>query len=125
MFPTEAPPLHAYVIDLTGGESAVLLTAELRRAGFRVDRGFDDRSMKSQMKSADRSGALVALMIGPKELAEGTVSLKPAPQRRRAAYGGSSRHRGRIACVAVLNTAPGIPEFRQFDSSTGTAPRCR
>jgi histidyl-tRNA synthetase len=77
VFPTDAPPLHAYVIDLTGGESAVLLTSELRRAGFRVDRGFDDRSMKSQMKSADRSGALVALMIGPKELAEGTVTLRP------------------------------------------------
>jgi histidyl-tRNA synthetase len=76
VFPPEAPPLHAYVIDLTGGESAVLLTAELRRAGFRVDRGFDDRSMKSQMKSANRSGALVALLIGPKELAEGNVGLK-------------------------------------------------
>ena len=65
------------MIDVTGGESAVLLTAELRRAGLRVDRGFDDRSMKSQIKSADRSGALVALVIGPKELAEGTVSLRP------------------------------------------------
>jgi histidyl-tRNA synthetase len=77
VFPTEAPPLHAYVIDLTGGESAVLLTTELRRAGFRVDRGFDDRSMKSQIKSADRSGALVALVIGAKELEGGTVSLRP------------------------------------------------
>jgi len=76
VFPIAPPPLDAYVIDLTGGESAVLLTAELRRAGFRVDRGFDDRSMKSQIKSAGRSGALVALVIGPKELAEGTVGLK-------------------------------------------------
>ena len=33
--------------------------------------------MKSQIKSADRSGALVALVIGPKELAEGTVTLRP------------------------------------------------
>jgi histidyl-tRNA synthetase len=77
VYPSEAPPLDAYVIDVTGGESAVLLTAELRRAGFRVDRGFDDRSMKSQMKSADRSGALVAVVVGPKELAEGTLSLRP------------------------------------------------
>jgi histidyl-tRNA synthetase len=77
VFPTEAPPLDAYVIDLTGGESAVLLSTELRRAGFRVDRGFDDRSMKSQIKSADRSGALVALVIGPRELAEGNVTLRP------------------------------------------------
>jgi histidyl-tRNA synthetase len=77
VYATEPPPLHAYVIDLTGGESAVLLTAELRREGFRVDRGFDDRSMKSQVKSADRSGALVAVIIGSKELEEGTVSLRP------------------------------------------------
>jgi len=77
VFATEAPPLHAYVIDVTGGESAVLLTAELRRAGFRVDRGFDGRSMKSQFKSADHSGALVALVIGDRELAEGTVGLNP------------------------------------------------
>jgi histidyl-tRNA synthetase len=77
VFSTEAPPLDAYVIDVAGGESAVLLTAELRRAGFRVDRAFDNRSMKSQMKSADRSGAQVALFIGPRELEEGTVSLRP------------------------------------------------
>jgi histidyl-tRNA synthetase len=77
VFPTEAPPLHAYVIDVAGGEAAVLLTSELRRAGLRVDRGFDDRSMKSQMKSADRSGALVALVIGQRELADGTVSFRP------------------------------------------------
>ncbi len=77
VFATEPPPLHAYVIDLTGGESAVLLTNELRQAGLRVDRGFDDRSMKSQIKSADRSGALVALVIGDRELEEGTVSLRP------------------------------------------------
>jgi histidyl-tRNA synthetase len=77
VLPVAAPPLHAYVIDVAGGESAVVLTAELRRAGFRVDRGFDDRSMKSQIKSADRSGALVALVIGRQELEEGTVSLRP------------------------------------------------
>jgi histidyl-tRNA synthetase len=76
VLPIAPPPLHAYVIDVAGGESAVLLTAELRRAGFRADRGFDGRSMKSQIKSADRSGALVALVIGAKELAEGTVSLR-------------------------------------------------
>jgi histidyl-tRNA synthetase len=77
VFSTSAPALHAYVVDTAGGETAVMLTAELRRAGLRVDRGFDGRSMKSQMKSADRSGALVALLVGPKELAEGAVTLRP------------------------------------------------
>ena len=72
-----AHPLHAYVIDTAGGESAVALTAELRRAGLRADRAFDGRSMKSQFKSADRSGALVALVVGERELAAGTVTLRP------------------------------------------------
>ena len=64
-----ARPLHAYVIDTAGGETALVLTAELRRAGLRADRAFDGRSMKSQIKSADRSGALVALVVGPQERA--------------------------------------------------------
>ncbi len=72
-----AHPLHAYVIDTAGGESAVALTAELRRAGLRADRAFDGRSMKSQIKSADRSGALVALVVGPQEVEAGTVGLRP------------------------------------------------
>jgi histidyl-tRNA synthetase len=76
VYPKAAPPLHAYVIDTAGGESAVALTAELRRAGLRADRAFDGRSMKSQIKSADRSGALVALVIGPKELEAGMVGLR-------------------------------------------------
>jgi histidyl-tRNA synthetase len=69
-------PLHAYVIDIAGGEAAVTLSAELRRAGLRVDRGFDGRSMKSQMKTADRSGALLVLMVGEKELADGVVGVR-------------------------------------------------
>jgi histidyl-tRNA synthetase len=77
VFATDAPPLDAYVIDTAGGSAAVTLTAELRRAGLRVDRAFDGRSMKSQIKSADRSGALVALVIGPAELADGTVGFRP------------------------------------------------
>jgi histidyl-tRNA synthetase len=77
VFATAALPLDAYVMDTTGGEVAITLTAELRAAGFRVDRAFDGRSMKSQIKSADRSGALVALVIGPQELAAGTVGLRP------------------------------------------------
>ena len=69
--------MHAYVIDTAGGESAVVLTAELRRAGLRADRAFDGRSMRSQIKSADRSGALVALVVGPQEVEAGTVGLRP------------------------------------------------
>jgi histidyl-tRNA synthetase len=77
VYPTVPPVLEAYVVDVTGGDVAIELTAELRRAGLRVDRGFDGRSMKSQLKTADRSGALVALIVGSNELADGAVTLRP------------------------------------------------
>ncbi len=67
VFPVDPPPLDAFVVDVTGGEAARDLTAVLRRAGLRADRAFDDRSMKAQLKSADRSGAPVAVIVGPDE----------------------------------------------------------
>ena len=73
------------MIDIAGGESAVALTAELRRAGLRADRAFDGRSMKSQIKSADRSGALVALVVGAQELDDGHRRAAPPAQRGGAA----------------------------------------
>ncbi len=67
----------AFVVDVAGGEAARDLTAALRGAGLAAERAFDGRSMKSQLKSADRSGALVALIVGPDEAAAGTVTVRP------------------------------------------------
>jgi len=69
--------LDAFVIDVVGGRSATLIAHELRAAGLRVDRAFDGRSMKSQMKAADRSGAAVAVIIGEEEAAAGVATLRP------------------------------------------------
>lgn len=77
VFPPDPPPLDAFVVDVAGGDAARALTAELRRAGLRADRAFDARSMKSQMKLADRSGARVALIVGPAEARAGTVVVRP------------------------------------------------
>ena len=71
-----APPLDVYVVDFAGGEAARDITTELRRAGLRADRAFGGRSAKSQLKSADRSGARLALIIGPDEAAAGQVTIK-------------------------------------------------
>ena len=46
VFAAAPTPLAAFVVDVTGGLEAVALTAELRRAGLAVDRGYDHRSMK-------------------------------------------------------------------------------
>lgn len=70
------PPPDAFVVDVVGGGAARGIVTELRRAGFRVDRAFDGRSMKAQMKLADRSGADVALIVGPEEQASGVVTVR-------------------------------------------------
>ena len=76
VFGGPAGGLDAFVVDVTDGLVALRVTAELRAAGFRVDRGFDGRSMKSQMKSADRAGARVAVIIGADEAAAGTCTVR-------------------------------------------------
>jgi histidyl-tRNA synthetase len=77
VFAVAPPPLDAFVVDTTGGDAARDLTAALRQAGLRADRAFGGRSMKSQLKAADRSGARLALLVGPDEREAGTVILRP------------------------------------------------
>jgi histidyl-tRNA synthetase len=76
VFPVSASKSDVFVVDVTGGFEAVVATAELRRHGFVVERAFENRSMKSQMKAADKSGAQVAIIIGPDEVAQGVVVLR-------------------------------------------------
>lgn len=71
-----APQIDAFVIDTTGGTHALKLTTLLRAAGFSSDRAFDGRSMKAQMKGADRSGALVAVIIGESEAEQSTCTVR-------------------------------------------------
>ena len=65
-----------WVVDVADGRSARALTHELRRAGVAADRAFDGRSMKAQMKAADRSGAQLALIVGEVELEAGEVAVR-------------------------------------------------
>jgi histidyl-tRNA synthetase len=68
--------LDLFVIDTTNEDAATLLVDELRSAGFATNRAYDQRSMKAQMKTADKSGARFALLIGPQELAGGEVTIR-------------------------------------------------
>ena len=65
-----------FIVDTTGEDVASLLADQLRSEGLAVERAFDGRSMKSQMKLADRSGARVALLVGPQELAAGEITIR-------------------------------------------------
>ena len=77
VFPTPSDDVEVFVVDTTGGRHASRITAELRNAGMRTDRAFENRSMKSQMKAADRSGALVTVIIGSNEVEAGTAIVRP------------------------------------------------
>jgi histidyl-tRNA synthetase len=75
-FPPPAPAVQVFVVDMTDGSQSQLVADEARRAGIGADRSFGGRSVKSQMKAADRSGARLAVIIGPDELAAATATVR-------------------------------------------------
>ncbi len=68
--------VDVFVVDLVGGDAARDLTALLQRSGVSVDRAWDGRSLKAQMKAADRSGAAWALIVGEDEQVAGVVTVR-------------------------------------------------
>jgi len=76
VFEAPAAAVDVFVVDATGGNLAVVLTDRIRLAGLRADRSWDDRSMKAQMKAADRSGAALAVIVGDDERDNGTVTVR-------------------------------------------------
>lgn len=76
VFPTPEPVTKVFVVDVTGGSHALGVCNTLRAAGIGADRSYGGRSMKAQMKVADRSGAPFAAIIGEDEVASGEVTLR-------------------------------------------------
>jgi histidyl-tRNA synthetase len=76
VFIAPTPAVDVFVIDTTGGAEALAISTELRAQGVRADRAYENRSMKSQMKAADRSGAAWAVIVGSNEVADGVVTVR-------------------------------------------------
>ncbi len=81
VFGPENTEVDVWVVATTPGTEALELAEELRIAGIKTDRsyaadGTGPRSMKAQMKAANRSGAVIALIVGEDEAAAGTVSVR-------------------------------------------------
>jgi histidyl-tRNA synthetase len=76
VLPAPERVLDVFVVDTTDGSAARDLAQELRAAGLRTDRAYDGRSMRSQMKAADRSGARVAVIVGEQEAADKTATVR-------------------------------------------------
>jgi histidyl-tRNA synthetase len=70
--------LGLFVVAL-GDEGRVAgrrLAKELRAAGVSVGLPFDERPLKAQLKQADHSGASFTAIVGEREVAAGTVTLR-------------------------------------------------
>ncbi|MGW7634466.1 histidine--tRNA ligase [Streptomyces decoyicus] len=61
------------------------VVTELRRSGVATDFAFGGKGLKNAMKSANRSGARLALVAGERDLAEGVVQLKDLESGEQAA----------------------------------------
>ena len=71
-------PLEAFVVAVgeDAGSPARALVRTLRSAGIAADTSFGSRAMKGQLRAADRAGARYALILGERELADGTVTVR-------------------------------------------------
>jgi histidyl-tRNA synthetase len=77
VFPAADPSVDVFVVDTTGGGEALTITTNLRAAGVSADRAYENRSMKAQMKAANRSGAAFAVIVGSDEVDARTAVVRP------------------------------------------------
>ncbi|NNF55274.1 MAG: histidine--tRNA ligase [Acidimicrobiales bacterium] len=68
---------QVWVVVTAEGIEGLEVADRLRRAGIRADRTESGRSMKAQMKAANKSGAAVAVVIGPDEVRDEQAGIKP------------------------------------------------
>lgn len=70
------PHLFLAILGKEAESAAFDLMHALRRASLRIERDYQGRSLKAQMKVADRSGAPYTLILGQEELSRGVALLR-------------------------------------------------
>jgi histidyl-tRNA synthetase len=70
------PPVFVAALGEESRRIALRYVTELRREGMPAALDYDGRSLKSQMRRADRMGARYVLIFGDKELKVGRVLLR-------------------------------------------------
>jgi histidyl-tRNA synthetase len=75
-FVVAGPNPAVFMVDVTGDGHARRIVAALRERGIFAERAYDGRSMKAQLKVADRSGADFAGIIGEHEAQTGSVTIR-------------------------------------------------
>lgn len=74
--PTAACDVFVIAMEPTYAGTAFELLQELRQAGWRVDKDYNGRSPKAQMKHANRIGASLVLFIGEEEVKKETITIR-------------------------------------------------
>ncbi len=99
--PSTAPQLYLVLLGDAAERHGARLAERLRDAGLSVECNTGGGSLKSQMKRADRSGAIYAALLGDAELGAGLVSIKAlradSPQEQLAEEGLAQVLRERLA----------------------------
>ena len=74
--PMETPDLYVGILGAEAKARAFSLVNEIRSHGLIVETDYMDRSVKAQMKYANKIGAKKVVIIGANELEKGTASVK-------------------------------------------------
>jgi histidyl-tRNA synthetase len=99
----ERSTVFVAAVGETTRDAAVELLRDLRRAGLHAEMDYEGRSLRSQMKRADRLRASRAVILGEDELARGEVTLRDMRGSTQTAVA-----RNRI--VGVLDGTAGLDE---------------
>lgn len=93
-----AYPLQVYGVTQSDSAHRAMagMVARLRGAGLSADMDYEGRSMKAQMRAANRREAMLCLVLGENELSEGMVVVKDM------AEGGGERKVSLHECLDVV-----------------------
>ncbi|GLI36407.1 histidine--tRNA ligase [Desulforhabdus amnigena] len=71
-----SPQVFVAALGEAARQRAFLLTQQLRNAGLETEMDYEGRSLKSQMRRADKLSARHVLILGEEELARGEIQLR-------------------------------------------------
>jgi len=97
------PDVYVVALSEEAREPAFALAMKLRRAGLAVEMDYAGRSLKAQMREANRLGAGTTAILGQDELAAGSVTLRDMStgEQRTAAVAEAVEQ---LACGLATNT---------------------
>jgi histidyl-tRNA synthetase len=101
--PIETPPVTGVYVATAGAvdpRAAMELTQALRRRGLRAATDLEGRSLKGQMRQANKDRFRYSLILGTEELARGQVTLKDM-------MGGAQEE---VPLAEVADRLAGLPE---------------